>query len=183
MWTQLVVDSCSSADSIGRSSGHNSVDHFQSDLIRICIDMGIIEKHFDTLIECMENRVEDRSKEVAIASGRWSNRRRWCHGQYVALCIDISVNCFLFELFQCNQVVQMLGRCILVISSIGQSVDRIDYFDVRLMPTETENCNCTRLFDQSWRRHPHSLELGAIRNYSLQTSVKNVAFQREIVIP
>ena len=67
----------------------------------------------------------------------------------------------------------MLGRCILEVSSIGQSVDHIDCFDVRLTATEEDNCTCRRLlFDQpskSWR-HPHQLELVAIRNYSLQTS-------------
>jgi hypothetical protein len=61
MWAQLVVDSCSSADSIGQFPGYNSVDHFQSDLILICIDM-TIEKKLCASIECMNNRDEDRSK-------------------------------------------------------------------------------------------------------------------------
>jgi hypothetical protein len=123
MWAQLVLDSCSLADSIARSSGHNSVDHFQSALIWICI--------------------------------------------------DISGNSFSFELFQRNEVDEMLDRCTLEVWSIGQSVDRIGCFDVRLTPTGEDNCTCTRLFfDQPWYKwkHPHQVELVAIRNYSLQTA-------------
>ena len=79
----------------------------------------------------------------------------------------------------------MLGRCILEVSSIGRSVDRIDYF-VRLTATEEDNCNCRRLlFDQpskSWR-HPHQLELVAIRNYSLQTSTSvKWQFKKKVMI-
>jgi hypothetical protein len=69
MGAKSTADSCSLADSIARSLGHNSVDHFQSDLILICTDM-VIEKHFGALIECMKNCVEGRSKEAVIASGR-----------------------------------------------------------------------------------------------------------------
>jgi len=58
------------------------------------------------------------------------------------------VNSCSFELFQRNEIVEMLGRCILEVRSIGQSVDRIGYFDVPLTPTGTEDCNCRRLADR-----------------------------------
>ena len=79
----------------------------------------------------------------------------------------------------------MLGRCILEVSSIGRSVDRIDYF-VRLTATEEDNCNCRRLlFDQpskSWR-HPHQLELVAIRNYCLPTPTSMTRhFRKKVMI-
>ena len=153
MGAESADDRCSLADSIGRSLGHSSADHFQSDSIWTCIDM-VIEKHFDVLIECMKNRVAGRSKEAVIAIGRCLNRRRWCRGQCAALCIDISANSCSFELFQRNEVVEMSGRCILNVRSIGPSVDRICYFDVRLTPTGYNDCTRTKLlFDQplhSW---------------------------------
>ena len=93
---EVDLGTCSLADSIGRSPGHNSVDHFQSDLISNCIDT-ILEKHSGTLFQCMKNRVEGRGKEVEIASGRCSNRRRWRRRQCAVLRIDISGNYFLFE--------------------------------------------------------------------------------------
>ncbi len=69
MGVESAVDNCSSADSIARSPGHKSIDHFQSDLILICMDM-VNEKHSGALIECIKNCVAGRSKEIAVTSSR-----------------------------------------------------------------------------------------------------------------